>query len=196
MFTGIVEAQGRIAQAVGVDKGQRLLITGSLDLSDARLGDSIAVDGVCLTVTSLPASGFTVDVSQETLDCTAGFHTGQVVNLEKTLRFGDRLGGHLVSGHVDGVGHIEAFESIGENRKVRVRVPSELRRYIARKGSVTLNGVSLTVNEVEGDTFELNLIPHTLSVTNLQALKSGSPVNIEVDLLARYVEGLLKPAQG
>jgi len=195
MFTGIVEAQGRIAQAISVEKGQRLVVTGSLDLSDARLGDSIAVDGVCLTVTSLPPSGFTVDVSQETLDCTAGFQTGQAVNLEKALRFGDRLGGHLVSGHVDGVGHIEAIERVGENRRVRVRVPSELRRYITRKGSVTLNGVSLTVNEVEGDTFELNLIPHTLSVTNLQALTSGSRVNIEVDLLARYVEGLLRPAQ-
>lgn len=191
MFTGIVESLGRIAHSEPLAKGQRLRIDTAMDLSDARLGDSIAVDGCCLTVTGLPAGGFTVDLSQETLDCTAGFGLGSTVNLEKALRFGDRLGGHLVSGHVDGVGEVTRFDAVGVNRLLAVRVPEALRRYLARKGSVTVNGVSLTVNEVTGAQFHVNLIPHTLSVTNLAALRPGSRVNIEADLLARYIEGLM-----
>lgn len=191
MFTGIVEAQGRIARSEPMAQGRRLRIDTSMDLTDARLGDSIAVDGCCLTVTGLPAGGFTVDLSQETLDCTAGFAPGQQVNLEKALRFGDRLGGHLVSGHVDGVGEVTRFDAVGENRLLAVRVPPALRRYLARKGSITVNGVSLTVNEVAGDEFRVNLIPHTLGVTNLAALRPGGRVNLEADLLARYLEGLL-----
>lgn len=191
MFTGIVESQGRIGGRESMAKGQRLHVLTTLDLADARLGDSIAVDGCCLTVTSLPGDGFTVDVSQETLDCTAGFAPGAVVNLEKALRFGDRLGGHLVSGHVDGVGEVARFEPVGENRLLAIRVPEPLRKYIARKGSVTVNGVSLTINAVQGAEFHINLIPHTLARTNLNALGPASRVNIEVDLLARYIESLL-----
>lgn len=198
MFTGIVEAQGRIARCEPMEKAQRLRIDTAMDLSDARLGDSIAVDGCCLTVTGLPGGAFTVDVSQETLDCTAGFAFGARVNLEKALRFGDRLGGHLVSGHVDGVGEVARFDAVGENRLLAVRVPPALRRYLARKGSITVNGVSLTVNEVTtghdlsgAAEFHVNLIPHTLTQTNLQYLRPGDRVNLEADLLARYIEGLL-----
>lgn len=193
MFTGIVAAVGRIREASPVDQGSRLRIeAGSLDLADVAIGDSIAVDGVCLTVTGLEPAAFSVDVSAETLGCTAGFAAGARVNLEKALRLSDRLGGHLVSGHVDGVGSVVRFEPLGDNRLLAVRVAPELSRYIARKGSVTVNGVSLTVNVVEADTFDVNLIPHSLHATNLNALKPGGRVNVEVDLIARYLERMLE----
>jgi riboflavin synthase len=192
MFTGIVQALGRVHELTPIDGGMCLTIAaGALDLSDAAIGDSIAVDGVCLTVTRLLSDAFTVDVSAETLACTAGFAAGAAVNLEKALRLSDRLGGHLVSGHVDGVAAVTRFEPVGENRLLGVRVPLELARYIARKGSVTIQGVSLTVNAVDGDEFHVNLIPHTLSCTNLASLRPGARVNIEVDLIARYVERLV-----
>jgi riboflavin synthase len=193
MFTGIVAALGFVRTCVVTDKGAVVtLAAGRLDLSDVRIGDSIAVNGCCLTVKQFAADAFAVDVSQETLDCTSGFAVGAAVNLEKALRLADRLGGHLVSGHVDGVGEVARFEPVGESRLVEVRVPSALAKYIARKGSVTVNGVSLTVNRVADGLFSVNLIPHTLAVTNLQGLRAGSRVNIEVDLLARYVERLLE----
>ena len=192
MFTGIVQAVGRIDRFVPGEAGARARIDApSLDLADALLGDSIAVDGCCLAVVALDGTGFEVDISRETLDCTAGFRAGQRLNLEKALRANDRLGGHLVTGHVDGVGEVVSVVHEGDNRRLAFRMPTELSRYVARKGSITINGVSLTVNRVEGDVFAVNLIPHTLAMTNLGDLAPGSPVNLEVDLIARYVERML-----
>lgn len=192
MFTGIVAAVGRIRDVQPAEQGVRLVIeAGGLALDDVAVGDSIAVDGACLTVIGLMPDAFAVDVSPETLACTAGFEPGAAVNLEKALRLSDRLGGHLVSGHVDGTGEVTRFEPAGENRLLCVRIPRELARYVARKGSVTVNGVSLTVNGIDGDTFSVNLIPHTLGATNLGQLRPGQRVNIEVDLVARYLERML-----
>jgi riboflavin synthase len=192
MFTGIVAAVGRIQRVEPRPGGLRLAIdAGALDLADVAIGDSIAVNGCCLTVVSLRGMQFEVDVSQETIGCTAGLGTPGEVNLEKSLRLADRLDGHLVSGHVDGVGEVVAFEPAGESWRVVVRVPDELAKYIARKGSIAVQGVSLTVNRVEGREFEVNLIPHTLEVTTLKALVPGAKVNLEVDLIARYVERML-----
>ncbi len=197
MFTGIVAAKGSVREAVATDKGARVTIAaGGLDLSDVRVGDSIAVDGCCLTLIELAADAFAVDVSQETIDCTVGFAAGRAVNLEKALRLSDRLGGHLVSGHVDGVGEVTRCEPVGESRLLEVRVSAPLARYLARKGSVTVNGVSLTVNRAEGTQFAVNVIPHTLAATNLQELQVGSRVNLEVDQVARYVERLLEGTHG
>jgi riboflavin synthase len=192
MFTGIVSAVGRIRDVNQVAEGARLTVdAGALALDDVAIGDSIAVDGVCLTVTDLLPGAFRVDVSAETLSCTAGFSVGKPINLEKALRLSDRLGGHLVSGHVDGTGAVLRFDPIGDNRLLEVRIALDLARYVARKGSVTVNGVSLTVNAVEGDAFEVNLIPHTLGATNLGTLAPGMRVNVEVDLVARYLERML-----
>jgi riboflavin synthase len=194
MFTGIVAAVGRIERVAPRAGGLRLAIdAGSLDLGDVAIGDSIAVNGCCLTVVRLAAPRFEVDVSQETIDCTTGLDAAGEVNLEKSLRLADRLDGHLVSGHVDGVGEVVAFEPAGESQRLVVRAPAELARYIARKGSIAVQGVSLTVNRVEGREFEINLIPHTLAVTTLKALAPGARVNLEVDLIARYVERMLDP---
>ena len=192
MFTGIIAAVGRIAEAAPSAAGVRMRIdAGGLALDDVALGDSIAVNGVCLTVVALHAAAFEVDVSQETLACATGFEPGAAVNLEKALRLSDRLGGHLVSGHVDGRGTVERFEAVGDNRLLEIAVPGELARYIARKGSVAVDGVSLTVNEVEGAKFSVNLIPHTLAHTNFARLAPGVEVNVEIDLLARYAERIL-----
>ena len=192
MFTGIVQAVGQVRDLAANAGGARSVIAaGTLDLSDVAIGDSIAVNGVCLTVTSLLADGFTADVSPETLACTTGFERSQRVNLEKALRLADRLGGHLLSGHVDGVGEIVRMEPVGENQVLVVRVPVDLQRYVARKGSIAVNGVSLTINEVDGGLVRINLIPHTLAATNLSVLGVGARVNIEVDLIARYVERML-----
>ncbi len=200
MFTGIIETTGKIMQigplGNGADDGLHLSIfSDSLDMSDISIGDSIAVNGVCLTVTTLHDSLFTVDVSSETLQCTCGLNViDQTVNLEKALRLSDRLGGHLVSGHVDTTGEVIKFElskENGENYLLTIRSPRSLLRYITSKGSITINGVSLTVNRIEDDTFSINLIPHTVSVTTLSELKSGMRVNLETDMLARYVERLL-----
>jgi riboflavin synthase len=193
MFTGIVEARGEIASVTPVDQGARVVVRApGLDLSDVKVGDSIAVDGICLTVIAIQGDGFAVDVSQETLERTAGFRAGAAVNLEQALRLSDRLGGHLVSGHIDGVGEATRFDRVGESWVLEVRAPQELARYIARKGSIAINGVSLTVNRVAAERFEVNLIPHTLAVTNLQALRPGAQVNLEIDLVARYLERLLQ----
>jgi riboflavin synthase len=192
MFTGIVEAAGEVREFVPGQHGAHVVIgSGTLDLSDVRIGDSIAVNGCCLTVVGLEAAAFRVDVSQETLERTTGFEAGASVNLEKALRLSDRLGGHLVSGHVDGRAEVTRRDQVGESWLLELRAPAELAKYVARKGSITVNGVSLTVNRVEADRFEVNLIPHTLEVTNLKSLRPGAQVNVEVDVLARYLERLL-----
>ena len=192
MFTGIIAAVGRIERVEPRAQGLRVAIDArGLDMGDVAIGDSIAVNGCCLTVVSLAGSRFDVDVSRETIACTAGLDAPGEVNLEKSLRLADRLDGHLVSGHVDGVGEVVAFEPVGESHRLVVRVPAELTKYVARKGSIAVQGVSLTVNRVDGAQFEVNLIPHTLAVTTLKALSPGARVNLEVDLIARYVERML-----
>jgi riboflavin synthase len=191
MFTGIIAAVGRIADAQAAAGGAKLRVDADgLATGDLARGDSVAVNGVCLTVVAIDGSVFEVDVSRETLSCTSGFAVGARVNLEKALRLSDRLGGHLVSGHVDGVGTVRCFERVGDNRVLAVAAPVELAKYVARKGSIAVNGVSLTVNAVNGAEFDVNLIPHTLQATNLKDLRTGDRVNLEVDLLARYVERL------
>lgn len=195
MFSGIIAAIGRITTLTPRNDGAatvRLTIeAGALGLDDVAIGDSIACNGVCLTVVDLRDSAFSVDVSPETLSCTVGLAAPGAVNLEKALRLADRLGGHLVSGHVDGLGKVLGFDALGDNRLLVIRAPAALARYIARKGSITVNGVSLTTNTVEGADFSINLIPHTLTATTLGALKAGDAVNLEVDLIARYVERML-----
>jgi riboflavin synthase len=199
MFTGIVQAVGTVARTAARDNGFQVTIdTGVLELEDVAVGDSIAVNGVCLTVISRTGAGFDADVSAETLACTTGFAKGAPVNLEKALRLADRLGGHLMTGHVDGVGKVAAFARDGASWRLAIDAPKALASYVARKGSIAVNGVSLTVNAVKGVRFEVNLIPHTLAQTNLPALKAGAKVNLEVDLMARYAErlsGAAKPAR-
>jgi len=194
MFSGIVAAVGRITQLTPREAGFRLTVEpGTLDISDVALGDSIAHAGVCLTVVDKAAdsSWYCIDVSPETLSCTQGLAEPGEVNLEKALCLNDRLGGHLVSGHVDGVGEVLRFDPVGDNRLLEIRAPHAISKYIARKGSVTVDGCSLTTNTVEGDVFTINLIPHTLEVTTLKHLKPGSRVNLEIDLIARYTERML-----
>jgi riboflavin synthase len=189
MFTGIIQAIGRIQTVDARGGDARMLIEGGgLDFADVALGDSIAVNGVCLTAVALTPTSFTVDVSAETLRVTTGFTAGSEVNLEKALRLADRLGGHLVSGHVDGVGRVRRFEPVGESHRLDIDLPPALARYVIRKGSITVNGVSLTVNAVDATGCSLNLIPHTLAMTTLKHLTAGTPVNLEVDMIARYVE--------
>lgn len=196
MFTGIVTHIGRIESAIPADGGVRLRIRCP-DLAGPGLqaGESIAVAGVCLTVTAFDAAGFYADVSGETLRLTTldGLGPGSVVNLERALRAGDRLGGHLVSGHVDGVGTVAAIAADGLSQRYRFDVPEGLRRYLAVKGSITVDGVSLTINSVDGAGFGVNLIPHTLAHTSLGTLRPGDRINLEVDQIARYVERLLNP---
>jgi riboflavin synthase len=192
MFTGIIAAIGTITQRQPLEQGARLTVSApGLDLKDVALGDSIAHGGVCLTVITKKKSSYQVDVSKETLDCTTGLDGEGEVNLEKALRLSDRLGGHLVSGHVDGVGEVIKFDKIGESHELVIKAPKALAKYIARKGSITVNGVSLTTNTVKGRKFSINLIPHTVEVTTLKHLKPGSPVNLEIDLIARYCERML-----
>jgi len=189
MFTGIIQATGKIETITPSGEDAKLRIqVGDLDMSDVQIGDSIAVNGVCLTVVTFTSSHFDVHVSKETLNCTVGLDAPRLVNLEKALRLSDRLGGHLVSGHVDGVGQVTRFEAVGECWLLVVRAPHTLSRYIAVKGSIAIDGVSLTVNQVDKDSFSMNLIPHTLDNTALKNLGVGSRVNLEVDLIARYVE--------
>lgn len=191
MFTGIIQAVGQISRVTPVNADTKLVITSnSLDMSDVAVGDSIAVSGVCLTAVSLGPDYFEAHVSKETLSCTVGLDTQRQVNLEKALRYSDRLGGHLVSGHVDGVGQVVKFEAIGDCWLLAVRAPHLISRFIAAKGSIAIDGVSLTVNDIDKDTFSVNLIPHTLEVTTLKNLGIGSRVNLEIDLIARYIERL------
>jgi riboflavin synthase len=192
MFTGIIAAVGTVREAKPAAGGLRIAIdAGTLGLADVAAGDSIAVNGACLTVTRVAGKRLSFDVSAETLDCTTGFAVGARVNLEKSLRLADRLGGHLVSGHVDGVGTVVLRTVAGGNCRLAVKVPRGLAKYIARKGSIAINGTSLTVNGVNGSAFETNLIPHTLTHTNLGALQVGAKVNLEIDLVARYAERLV-----
>ena len=197
MFSGIIAAVGHITQLAPRNDGTptvRLTVdAGNLGLDDVSQGDSIACNGVCLTVVDRQGNNFCVDVSPETLSCTIGLDAPGPINLEKALRLADRLGGHLVSGHVDGVGEVVRFDPVGDNRLLEIRAPESLSKYIARKGSITVNGVSLTTNSVEGARFSINLIPHTLEATTLGGLKVGGKVNLEIDLIARYVERMLNP---
>lgn len=195
MFTGVVQAVGRIESVAPLERGVRIRVHASgLDLAGVAIGDSICVQGCCLTVVEIADRRLCFDISRETLDCTAGLDRPGRVNLEKSLALGDKLGGHLVTGHVDAVGEVLAFEPAGESRLLRLRVPQALARYVARKGSVCVDGVSLTVNRVSGNDFEANLIPHTLQATTLGALAPGARVNLEVDLVARYVERMMAAA--
>lgn len=201
MFTGIVAAVGRIVQVSpfsngGPDAGVHLTIQVADFLRDTtKLGDSIAIQGACMTVVSLGADTFSVDVSRESLRRTAGLEAPGEVNLEHALRMGDSLDGHLVSGHVDGLGRVTRFAPVGESWDLHISVPAELAKYLAYKGSITVNGVSLTVNQVDDDgqgcTVRINLIPHTVQATTLKHLQAGMPVNLEIDMIARYVERLL-----
>lgn len=198
MFTGIVQAIGTLARLEGRGGDTRLTVAvGDLDMRDVQLGDSIAVSGACLTVVAFDGKQFAADVSVETLRLTTlgQAQPGTRVNLEKALTPTTRLGGHLVSGHVDGLGEIIARRSLARAEEFRVRVPAELKRYIAHKGSVCVDGISLTVNAVADDVFTLTLIPHTLTVTTAGDWRPGLAVNIEVDLLARYLERLLQAGQ-
>ena len=195
MFSGIVAAIGTLTQLTPRNDGAattRLTVEAAgLGLDDVALGDSIACNGVCLTVVEREGTHFCVDVSPETLSCTVGLDAPGRINLEKALCLADRLGGHLVSGHVDGVGEVLRFDPVGDNRLLEIRAPQELAKYIARKGSITVNGVSLTTNTVDGAVFSINLIPHTLAATTLGELVPGKRVNLEIDLIARYVERML-----
>lgn len=198
MFTGIIQAVGHVHQLTESKGGDARVVmaAGGLPLGDVSLGDSIACNGVCLTVVAKDHAHFSVDVSAETFRCTVGYIPGEQVNLEKAMRLSDHLGGHLVSGHVDGVGEVLHFAPVvaGEadgSWRLDIRSPHALARYVAVKGSIAVNGVSLTVNQVQGTDFSINLIPHTLQNTMLRDLKPGARVNLEVDLLARYAERLL-----
>ena len=197
MFSGIVAAVGRIVSSTPNGDGARVRIeAGALSLDDVKVGDSIAVQGVCLTVVALASGAFDADVSKATLDVTHGLGAGRDVNLEKSLRMGDRLDGHMVSGHVDGVGRVAEVQDLGGSARVVIEAPATLARYIAAKGSIAVDGVSLTVNAVEGAAFEVNLIPHTRAVTTFRQLGPGTRVNVEVDMLARYVERMLHGPKG
>jgi riboflavin synthase len=204
MFTGIVQGTGRIVEVEPLGFGRRLTIEApTLGLDDVGVGDSIAVNGACMTVTGKAGDRFSIDVSAESLSKTAGLDAEGAVNLEKALRLGDRLDGHLVSGHVDGTGVVETMAQVGESWSFVVDAPPELARYLAYKGSIAVNGVSLTVNRVEDVATGaqptccrvwINLIPHTIEVTSLGALRPGDRVNLEVDMIARYLERMLPPA--
>ena len=203
MFTGIVAAVGRIHQVdpIAGGSGMRLRVdAGALDLADVGIGDSIAIQGACMTVVALADRSFDVEVSRESLGLTVGLDTPADVNLEKAMTLADRLGGHLVSGHVDGLGEVTRFEPAGESRLLEIRVPDSLARFFAYKGSVTIDGVSLTVNRVRdepaGTVIAINLIPHTIEVTTLRRLVPGARVNLEVDQIARYVERIMQSRQG
>lgn len=194
VFTGIVEAVGTVSTLESRGQDLRITVaTGTLDLSDVKLGDSIAVNGVCLTVVTLSGCGFVADVSAETLQRStlSSLQSGTRVNLEKALTPTTRLGGHLVSGHVDGVGVVIERHNVGRSVRFVIRAPDELARYIATKGSITVDGTSLTVNHVDGPVFDLNLVPHTMQETIIGDFVVGHRVNLEVDLIARYLERLL-----
>jgi len=195
MFTGIIEAIGTISTLNDLGDNFRLVVhTGKLDMSDVHLGDSIATSGVCLTVVDKGADYYAADVSAETIKYTgfANYKVGHKVNLEKAMRADSRFGGHIVSGHVDGVGTVEAINEHSNYVEIWVKAPAELAKYIAHKGSITIDGVSLTVNEVNGASFMLWLIPHTLKETVIGGYKPGTQINLEVDLVARYLERLLQ----
>ena len=194
MFTGIIQAKGSIHEVHSSEKGAVLVINSNdLDLTDSNVGDSIAVNGVCLTATELKKNSFTADVSQETLSCTtfSELTEGQSVNLEKSLRLNQGIDGHLVSGHVDGIGEVDSVYTEGVSTRLKIKAMTDLMKYIAKKGSICINGVSLTVNSVVGNIFDVNIVPHTLSSTTLGGLSEKSKVNLEIDIIARHVEQLI-----
>ena len=194
MFTGIIQALGTLSDLQPKGGDMALVVnTGKLDMSDVQLGDSIAVNGVCLTAVALTDTGFTADASNETLKLTSlgDLSKGSPVNLEKALTLQTRLGGHLVSGHVDGLGEIVARRNDGRSEWFNIKAPDDLAKYIAAKGSITIDGVSLTVNRVDGAHFEINIVPHTLQETIIGHYQSGTKINLEVDVIARYLERLL-----
>ena len=194
MFTGIISAIGDIAELAQRDGDVRLTIrTGNLSLADVHLGDSIACNGACLTAVELTGEGFIADVSVETLNLTSivNWQVGNRINLEKAMQASDRFGGHIVSGHVDGIGEVVSLYEDARSWRFRIRAPRELAKYIAHKGSITVDGTSLTINKVEGAEFELNIVPHTMTHTVMGDYKVGTKVNLEVDLVARYLERLL-----
>tara|TARA_Y100001936_G_scaffold240400_1_gene274780 strand:+ start:940 stop:1548 length:609 start_codon:yes stop_codon:yes gene_type:complete len=191
MFTGIIETVGKIKKVTPLEGGVYIeVIAGELDLSDICVGDSIATNGACLTITNIVGNVISMEVSRETLNCTQSLDIeGERVNLEKALHFSDRLNGHLVSGHIDGIGRIINLEPMGENHILTIKPPSCLSRYIVKKGSIAVNGVSLTINIITNNgEFKVNLIPHTIKVTTFKELKIGMKVNLEVDMFARYIE--------
>jgi len=193
MFTGIIQAIGSIQEVHSSDNGVVLKInSNNLDISDSKIGESIAVNGVCLTATQVSDNSFTADVSNETINCTtlSDLLIGDSVNLEKSLRINQGIDGHLVSGHVDGIGKVQSINKDGDSSRIKILVEGDIIKYIAKKGSICINGVSLTVNSVEDNIFDVNIFPHTFSVTTLSNLSVGSNVNLEIDLIARYVERL------
>ena len=195
MFTGIIEAIGTVSQIINNGSDKSFWIdSGKLDLTDLSIGDSVCVNGVCLTAVELSAAGFLMDVSNETLSCSTfdTIKTGDQVNLEMALRPSDRLSGHIVSGHVDGVGQVNKIFEDGSSVRYEIEVPDDLARYICKKGSVCVDGVSLTVNEIENSVFNVNIIPHTSEETIFSNYRIGSRVNLEVDLIARYLESLMR----
>ena len=204
MFTGIIQAIGKVREPEKLGNGVRLTIVtpAEFHLDEVHVGDSIAVNGACMTVTKIEGNAFSIDVSAESLSKTTGLDTFGEVNLEKAMRLGDRVDGHLVSGHVDGVGQVDSFEKIAESYRLVIRAPLKLSPYLAYKGSVAVNGVSLTINSVEapamGALISINLIPHTIEVTTLKRLKPQDYVNLEIDTIARYVERMvsLKEKEG
>jgi len=194
MFTGIIQAKGRVKEVTHSDKGAVFVFdSDSLDMSSVSIGDSIAVNGVCLTVTDFCDTNFSADVSQETLDCSIfdKLQKGQNVNLEKSLRLNQGIDGHFVSGHVDGIGIVDSIYSEGESTRINISINQNLEKYVAKKGSVCINGVSLTVNSIENNIIGINIVPHTFAVTTFRELEIGSRVNIEIDIIARHLEKLV-----
>ncbi len=194
MFTGIIQAKGRVKDVTHSDKGAVFVFdTDSLDMSSVSIGDSIAVNGVCLTVIDFCDSNFSVDVSQETLDCSIfdKLQKGQNVNLEKSLRLNQGIDGHLVSGHVDGIGKVDSIYAEGESTRINILIGQSLEKYVAKKGSICINGVSLTVNSIENNIIGINIVPHTFAVTTFGELEVGARVNIEIDIIARHLEKLI-----
>ena len=194
MFTGIIQAKGRVKEVTHSDKGAVFVFdSDSLDMSSVSIGDSIAVNGVCLTVTDFCDTNFSADVSQETLDCSIfdKLQKGQNVNLEKSLRLNQGIDGHFVSGHVDGIGIVDSIYSEGESKRINISINQNLEKYVAKKCSVCINGVSLTVNSIENNIIGINIVPHTFAVTTFGELEIGSRVNIEIDIIARHLEKLV-----
>ena len=194
MFTGIIQAKGRVKDVTHSDKGAVFVFdSDSLDMSSVSIGDSIAVNGVCLTVIDFCDSNFSADVSQETLDCSIfdKLQKGQNVNLEKSLRLNQGIDGHLVSGHVDGIGKVDSIYAEGESTRINIIIGKNLEKYVAKKGSICINGVSLTVNSIENNIIGINIVPHTFAVTTFGELEVGARVNIEIDIIARHLEKLI-----
>ena len=194
MFTGIIQAKGRVKEVTHSDKGAVFVFdSDSLDMSSVSIGDSIAVNGVCLTVTDFCDTNFSADVSQETLDCSIfdKLQKGQNVNLEKSLRLNQGIDGHFVSGHVDGIGIVDSIYFEGESTRINISINQNLEKYVAKKGSVCIDGVSLTVNSIENNIIGINIVPHTFAVTTFGELEIGSRVNIEIDIIARHLEKLV-----